>query len=52
MRIAVASFSHETCTFCPRLTTVEDYEYNGVPEGKEVLESARGYPTTSTATSR
>jgi microcystin degradation protein MlrC len=44
MRIAVASFSHETCTFCPRLTTVEDYEYNGVPEGKDVLESARGIP--------
>jgi microcystin degradation protein MlrC len=36
MRIAVASFSHETCTFCPRLTTVEDYEYNGV--------SSRGIP--------
>ncbi len=44
MRIAVASFSHETCTFCPRLTTVEDFEYNGVPEGRDVLESARGIP--------
>jgi microcystin degradation protein MlrC len=44
MRIAVASFSHETCTFCPRLTTSEDYEYVGVPKGRDVLESARGIP--------
>jgi microcystin degradation protein MlrC len=44
MRIAVASFSHETCTFCPRLTTVEDFEYSGVPKGRAVLESARGIP--------
>ncbi len=44
MRIAVASFSHETCTFCPRLTTVEDFEYVGVPEGIDVLESSRGIP--------
>ena len=44
MRIAVASFSHETCTFCPRLTTSEDFEYVGVPKGGDVLESARGIP--------
>ncbi len=23
---------------------MEDYEYNGVPEGRDVLESARGIP--------
>jgi len=44
MRIAVASFSHETCTFCPRLTTVEDFEYGGVPKGQDLLEAARGIP--------
>jgi len=44
MRIAAASFSHETCTFCPRLTTSEDFEYVGVPKGRDVLESARGIP--------
>jgi len=45
MRIAVASFSHETCTFCPKSTTVEDYEFGGIPKGQEVLESARGIPS-------
>ena len=44
MRIAVASFSHETCTFCPRLTTVEDFEYGGVHLGQDVFESSRGIP--------
>ncbi len=44
MRIAVTSFSHEICTFCPRLSTVENYEYNGIPDGKEVRESVRGIP--------
>jgi len=24
IRIAVAKFSHETCTFCPKPTTIED----------------------------
>jgi len=27
IRIAVATFSHETCTFCPDPTTVEDWEF-------------------------
>ena len=45
MRIAVASFSHETCTFCPKPTTIEDFERGGVHRGKEVLESVRGIPT-------
>jgi microcystin degradation protein MlrC len=44
MRIAVASFSHETCTFCPKPTTVEDFEVGGVLYGRDVLESARGIP--------
>jgi len=30
-RIAVARFSHETCTFCPDPTTVKDWEYYGLP---------------------
>lgn len=31
LRIAVARFSHETCTFCPGTTTVEDWERLGPP---------------------
>ncbi len=45
MRIAVASFSHETCTFCPTPTTVADLEWGGVPRGAAVLEQARGVST-------
>lgn len=45
MRIAVASFSHETCTFCPKPTTVEDFERGGVYYGEDVLEKVRGIPT-------
>jgi len=30
-RIAVATFSHETCTFNPNPTTIEDWEYYGPP---------------------
>ncbi len=41
MKVAVASFSHETCTFCPSLTTVEDYERGGVYYGQEVIEQNR-----------
>lgn len=44
MKIGVASFSHETCTFCPNPTTVEDFEAGGVYYGDEVLERARGIP--------
>jgi microcystin degradation protein MlrC len=44
LKIGVASFSHETCTFCPRQTTVEDFEEGGVYHGAEVLEQARGIP--------
>ena len=31
IRIAVARFFHETCTFCPDQTTIEDWEYYGPP---------------------
>lgn len=41
-RVAVATFSHETCTFCPEPTTVEDWEHHG-PPGREFLETDDGY---------
>ncbi|UCC40205.1 MAG: M81 family metallopeptidase [Candidatus Aminicenantes bacterium] len=42
MRIAVARFSHETCTFCPRPTTIEDWEFSG-PPSRELFTSKQGY---------
>jgi microcystin degradation protein MlrC len=45
LRIAVASFSHETCTFCPEPTTVEDFEAGGILRGRDVLEASRGIPS-------
>ena len=40
IRIGVATFSHETCTFCPEPTGVAEWEYYGPPmEGDEVLKS-------------
>ena len=44
MKIGVASFSHETCTFCPKPTTIEDFESGGVYYGKDVLDNSRGIP--------
>ncbi|MFQ6069650.1 MAG: M81 family metallopeptidase [Candidatus Aminicenantales bacterium] len=41
-RIAVATFSHETCTFCPEPTTIGDWEYFGPPTA-DILNSDRGY---------
>ncbi len=39
-RIGVATFSHETCTFCPQPTGIAEFEYYGAPlEGDEVLAS-------------
>ncbi|HDZ41506.1 MAG TPA: M81 family peptidase [Bacteroidetes bacterium] len=39
-RIGIATFSHETCTFCPRPTGTEEFEYYGAPlKGDEVLNS-------------
>ncbi len=38
IRIAVATFSHETCTFCPQPTGIAEWEYYGPPmRGDEVL---------------
>ncbi len=38
IRIAVATFSHETCTFCPQPTGIAEWEYYGPPmRGEEVL---------------
>jgi len=37
VRIAVASFSHETCTFCPNITTLEAWEKGGIRYGEEAL---------------
>ncbi len=42
LRIAVARFSHETCTFCPKTTTIEDWEYYGPPT-RDLLKSDEGY---------
>lgn len=42
IRIAVARFSHETCTFCPRPTTVEDWEFHGPPSA-DILNTDSGY---------
>jgi microcystin degradation protein MlrC len=45
MRIAVGSFSHETCTFCPNPTTIEHFERGGVYQDEEILEAFRGIPS-------
>ncbi len=39
MRIAVASFQHETCTFCPNVTTLEDWERGGIMYGTSALDT-------------
>ncbi|MFP4488341.1 MAG: M81 family metallopeptidase, partial [Bacteroidales bacterium] len=37
-KIGIATFSHETCTFCPRPTGIDEFEYYGPPlTGDEVL---------------
>ena len=37
-KIGIATFMHETCTFCPKETGIEEFEYYGQPmEGDEVL---------------
>ena len=39
-RIGVAKFIHETCTFCPNPTGVEEFEFYGPPvNGEELLKS-------------
>ena len=42
IRIAVARFSHETCTFCPKPTTIEDWEYYGPPT-RNIVGTESGY---------
>lgn len=38
LRIAVATFSHETCTFCPDPTGIAEWEFYGPPvKGDEVI---------------
>ncbi len=38
VRLAVATFSHETCTFCPDPTGIAEWEFYGPPvRGEEVL---------------
>lgn len=40
VRIGIATFSHETCTFCPDPTGVAEWEFYGPPmRGDEVLKS-------------
>ena len=42
VRIAVATFSHETCTFAPKPTTIEDWEYLGPPTA-DIVDTFSGY---------
>lgn len=42
IRIAVATFSHETCTFAPKPTTIEDWEYYGLPT-RDIINTHSGY---------
>jgi microcystin degradation protein MlrC len=37
MRIAVVSYSHETCTFCPEIGTLELWEKGGIKYGDESI---------------
>jgi microcystin degradation protein MlrC len=39
MRIAVAQFSHETCTFCPEVSTLELWEKKGLTYGEKTLDT-------------
>lgn len=48
MRIAVASFSHETLTFCPEISTLEAWEAGGIRYGPDALDTmgeGKGYIT-------
>ena len=42
-RIAVGTFSHETCTFCPNPTGVEEWEFYGQPISKQDKKSNSSY---------
>jgi microcystin degradation protein MlrC len=43
LRIAVATFSHETCTFCPDPTGVAEWEFYGPPVRGEAVLKEGGY---------
>ena len=43
MRIAIAGFSDETCTFCPEPTTIDRYEPWAL-RGQAIIDRARGIP--------
>lgn len=43
LRIAIAEFSHETCTFCPQRTTIDTLEPY-VTRGEEVIIQNKGIP--------
>jgi len=43
LRIAIAQFSHETCTFCPERTTIDSLEPY-VQRGQEVIDENKGIP--------
>jgi microcystin degradation protein MlrC len=43
IRIAVAQFSHETCSFCPRPTGIEEWEFYGPPERGDAVVERGGY---------
>lgn len=43
LKIGVATFSHETCTFCPRPTGVAEWEFYGPPERGEAVLDAGPY---------
>jgi microcystin degradation protein MlrC len=45
MRIAVASFGQETCSFTPLPTTLEHFRQFGIDEGEAVIEKRRGVGT-------
>jgi microcystin degradation protein MlrC len=42
-KIGVATFAHETCTFCPRPTGVAEWEFYGPPERGEAVLDAGPY---------
>lgn len=43
IRIAVATFSHETCTFCPDPTGIAEWEFYGPPVRGEAVLNEGGY---------
>ncbi len=43
MRIGIATFSHETCTFCPQLTGIAEWEFYGPPMRDNEVLKVGGY---------